>query len=91
MTTVYARRSLSLPALLALVALLSACAEEGDGADAYGNFEATEVRISAEVGGRLLDLAAEEGMDLGEGAEAGRVETTALELEKVQAEASRQA
>src|SRR6185295_16782208 len=49
-------------AALALAAILAAgCKRKAPSADAYGNFEATKVRVSAEVGGRLVDFAVEEG------------------------------
>jgi HlyD family secretion protein len=74
-----------------LLLAISGCGNGAPSADAYGNFEATEVRVAAELGGRLLDFPVDEGQRLEAGATVGRIETTALELEKAQLEASRQA
>ena len=50
--------------------------------DAYGNFEATEVTVGAEVGGRLLAFHLEEGDQLEKGALVGAVDTVPLLLER---------
>ncbi|HEX8850986.1 MAG TPA: HlyD family efflux transporter periplasmic adaptor subunit [Gemmatimonadaceae bacterium] len=52
--------------------------------DAYGNFETTEVVVSAEASGRLLALHVNEGDRLPAGAAVGLVDTTALALERKQ-------
>lgn len=51
-------------------------------ADAYGNFEATEVTVSAEAQGRLVHLRAAEGDRLQTGDVVGRVDTTKLALQR---------
>jgi HlyD family secretion protein len=53
-----------------------------DDVDAYGNFEATEVTVAAEVGGRLLAFPLEEGDRLEKGALVGMVDTVPLLLER---------
>lgn len=73
---------------LALVAL-PACTRAV--ADAYGNFEATEVTVASEVPGRLLHLAAEEGSRLEAGAAVGMVDTTAMVLQRAELTARREA
>jgi HlyD family secretion protein len=65
--------------LIAAVALAS-CG--GQGTDAYGNFEATEVTVAAEVGGPLLSLSVEEGDRVAKGAQVGAIDTVALSLER---------
>lgn len=65
----------------ALIAVLSAACG-GDGPDAYGNFEATEVTVAAEVSGRLLAFSLEEGDRLAEGTVVGVVDTIPLLLER---------
>lgn len=77
--------------LLSLAFATAGCHGDDDGADAFGQFEATEVRVAAELGGRLLVFPVEEGQTLGAGEVVARVETTALELERVQLLANRQA
>lgn len=66
--------------LLAGTIFLASC--RGQHADAYGNFEATEVTVAAEVGGRLLRLAVDEGDRIEAGAALGAVDTVALVLER---------
>ena len=53
-----------------------------DSADAYGNFEATEVTVAAEVGGRLLAFGLEEGDRLRRDTVVGMVDTVPLVLER---------
>lgn len=75
-----------------VVALFTgACGNGEELADAYGNFEATEVRIAAEVGGRLQRLDAREGEELAAGAVVGSVETTDLELQRAEIAARQRA
>jgi HlyD family secretion protein len=66
--------------ILLSVAALPSCRE--DPADAYGNFEATEVTVAAEVSGRLLDLRLDEGDRMAKGAMLGSIDTIPLVLER---------
>lgn len=68
--------------------LLSACEEQIESADAYGNFEAQELIISAEASGKLLELDLEEGSTLKAGQMLGFIDTTQLHLKKLQLQAS---
>ncbi|MBP1615506.1 MAG: hypothetical protein H6Q13_2954 [Bacteroidetes bacterium] len=70
------------------VALLAACGRGGDEYDATGTFEATEVTVSAEAAGRLLNFNAEEGTVLQAGNQIGLIDTVQLNLKKLQLEAS---
>lgn len=85
------RRSLRnhLAALLA-TAGVAACARE-DVPDAYGNFEATEVVVSAQASGQLLAFGAREGDVLAAGAVVGQVDTAQVALEREQLAAQREA
>jgi HlyD family secretion protein len=74
MMTTIRRTSLAATALL-----LVACGK--DEPDAYGNFEATEVVVSAEGSGRLLRLDAREGEPLAAGAVVALIDTTTLALQ----------
>lgn len=67
---------------LPLVAIgLTGC--NGDpAADAYGNFEATEVTVSAQADGRLLDFTVTEGDRLTPGRVVGLVDTTQLAAQR---------
>jgi membrane fusion protein YbhG len=72
-----------------LVAVSSAaCGKEN--ADAYGNFEATEVTVASEVSGRLLSFRLEEGDRVARDTVVGIVDTIPLLLER-QALAARRA
>jgi membrane fusion protein YbhG len=66
--------------LLLGTVVLAGCHKED--VDAYGNFEATEVTVAAEVGGRLLAFTLEEGDRLEKGAPVGMVDTVPLLLER---------
>jgi HlyD family secretion protein len=73
--------TLSRSAYLFLAALaLASCRNEI--ADAYGNFEATEVTVAAEVGGRLLSFGLEEGDRVAKDTVVGLVDTIPLLLER---------
>lgn len=68
----------------ALVAcVLTACGNDGE-PDAYGNFEAVDVVVSAESGGQVREFLPAEGMRLEAGAEVVRIDTTQLALERDQ-------
>lgn len=68
--------------------MLSACGSGTPTYDATGTFEATEVIISAEAAGKLLQLNVEEGSSLKVGEEVGLIDTVQLYLRKLQLEAS---
>lgn len=63
----------------------------GDGVDAWGNFEATEVDVSAESSGPLVSFAAAEGERLEAGAVVGRLDSVPLVLEREELDAQREA
>jgi HlyD family secretion protein len=74
------RRPIAPAALVLGAVVLASCGNEK--ADAYGNFEATEVTVAAEVGGRLLSFELEEGDRLAAGTVVGVVDTIPLLLER---------
>jgi HlyD family secretion protein len=69
--------------------LLFSCKEQGDQADAYGNFEAEELMVSAESQGRILAFDTEEGSPLRGGELSVQIDTTQLYLKKLQLESGR--
>lgn len=75
-------------AILLITTLLS-CNGNGDKADGYGNFEATETTISAEANGKLLTFSAEEGEVLERGLGIGVIDTVQLSLKRDQLLASK--
>lgn len=69
----------------ALITLVGSCSRESDRADAYGNFEATEITISAESKGKLLFFNVSEGQKLNIGDTIGLIDTATLALTREQA------
>ncbi len=70
--------------ILTLITLTIACQSNQEQADAYGNFEAREIIISAETGGKIILFNAEEGQPLRAGQLVGLIDTTALHLQREQ-------
>ena len=64
---------------LSLAMLGAACSREPE-PDAYGNFEAVEVVVSAEASGQLLTFTVREGERLQAGATVGTIDTTSATL-----------
>ncbi|MCK4568809.1 MAG: HlyD family efflux transporter periplasmic adaptor subunit [Bacteroidales bacterium] len=61
-----------------------ACSNSNDKADAYGNFETTEVMVSAMAQGEIFSLNIEEGQVLAQGEIIGQIDTTDLFLKEQQ-------
>jgi HlyD family secretion protein len=76
-----------IPVLMAIAFLMS-CNGNDMKHDATGVFEADEVIVSAEVGGKILAFYAEEGDTLSKGRTAAVIDATNLSLQKEQVEAS---
>jgi HlyD family secretion protein len=73
-----------------LIALtLFSCNKSDNEADAYGNFEATEVTIAAESNGKIEFFNLDEGMQLEKDAIIGQIDTIQLYLNKQQLIASK--
>ncbi len=68
-------------------ALLSGCKAKTDKADAFGNFEATEVIVSAETSGRLIQFEPVQGNEIEKGSTIALIDTTVLHLQKAEVEA----
>ena len=80
-----------LSAILAILILAHGCTKTAPLSDAYGNFEAREVVVATESGGRLLQLEVEEGAYLKAGQAVGLVDTVPLHLRRLQLRASLEA
>ena len=72
-----------------MLASLISCNKNNDKADGYGNFEATEVTISAEANGKIEYLKLEEGDILEPKNQVGLIDTTQLYFNKQQLIASK--
>ncbi len=70
--------------LIFLSLIFSSCSNNDDRSDAYGNFEATEITVSAEANGKLLEFNIEEGQTIDEGETVGYIDTVQLDLKKQQ-------
>lgn len=64
--------------------LFSACSRGNGTFDATGTFEATEILVSSEANGKIMELNIEEGDRLDAGAVVGYVDSTQLYLKKMQ-------
>lgn len=74
--------------LISLAAIiLTGCRDKTGEADAYGNFEATEVIISAETSGRILQFDKEEGSLINKGEIIALIDTTLSHLQKSEIDA----
>ncbi len=74
--------------ILASIAIIS-CSNNGDKADGYGNFEATEITVSSEANGKIDFLKLEEGDQLKSQSQIGLVDTLQLYFTKQQLIASK--
>jgi len=83
-------RTINLLILLPLLALIS-CKGNEKTSDAYGNFEATEITISAQATGEIMQFDLEEGNLLQAGQIIGWIDTTDLSLKKAQMSAQKEA
>jgi len=78
-------KQIRLISILSLASLsFFACDTDTSKADGYGNFEATEVTISAEQNGKLKSFIIEEGQQLTQGTFVGIIDTLALSLKREQ-------
>jgi len=76
---------------IALVFSLSSCHKSATDMDASGTFEATEVIVSSEANGKIMQFDIQEGQDLLAGQRLGYIDTVQLDLRKKQLKASIQA
>lgn len=67
--------------------ILAGCKTGADEADAYGNFEATEVIVSSETSGRILRFDVTEGTETEKGTEVALIDTTLFHLQKAEIDA----
>jgi len=73
--------------ILIAAVILTSCNNKSDQADAYGNFEATEVIVSAETSGRILKFDLTEGTEIEKGSEIALIDTTLFHLQKAEIDA----
>lgn len=73
--------------IIILLAVSVSCRNETGDADAYGNFEATEVIVSAETSGRIIEFEPVEGTLIGKGDLVALVDTTLMHLQRLEIDA----
>jgi len=64
--------------------LFGGCNSKTDLADAFGNFEATEIMISSETNGRILLFDTDEGTQIAKGDQIALIDTTLFNLQKAE-------
>lgn len=69
---------------LVMLLWLISCSNRDNLSDAYGNFEAVQVTVSAESAGRIISLSVEEGSQIDSGIRVAQIDTTDLYLKKLQ-------
>jgi HlyD family secretion protein len=77
--------------IISLPILLLACQADNDTADAYGNFEAETVIVSAETTGKILELNIDKGDKIEAGYSAALIDTVQLHLQLLQLDAQQTA
>jgi HlyD family secretion protein len=70
--------------------LLASCKSKSDQADAYGNFESTEVIVSSETNGKIIKFDITEGNQIEKGSVIAIIDTTLLNLQKNEIDAGMQ-
>lgn len=70
--------------ILLLAAIIVSCNNKNDLYDASGTFESTEIIVSSQANGQLVQFAVDEGDTLNAGAAVGYVDSTQLHLTKLQ-------
>lgn len=70
--------------------ILTACSSNKKDYDATGTFEATEVTVSAEQTGRIMNFDITEGQKINQGAQVGLIDTVQLQLKALQMGATRE-
>jgi HlyD family secretion protein len=75
--------------LLLLIAalMITGCSNKTGQADAYGNFEATEVMVSAETSGRIIKFNVTEGTETDQETVVAVIDTTLFHLQKAEIDA----
>ena len=70
------------------ILLLSGCKSKNQEAEAFGNFEATEVIVSAETSGRIVKMGIDEGSTIEKGSGIAFIDTVILTLQKAELDAT---
>jgi HlyD family secretion protein len=74
--------------LVTLILTLISCSNNKNQPDAYGNFEATEIIVSSEATGKIINFVVDEGQNILKNQDICLIDTVQLYLQKEQVEAS---
>jgi HlyD family secretion protein len=74
--------------LITSLLFIAGCRDKAPQADAFGNFEATEVTVSAETNGRILTFDANEGSEVKKGDVLAVIDTTLFGLQNAETDAA---
>src|SRR6476620_11816605 len=74
--------------ILALLTFILGCGNGDQQYDASGTFEADEVIVSSQLGGKLISFNVQEGSALGKDSIVGKIDAENISLQKEQVEAS---
>lgn len=75
--------------VILLLVVFSSCDKNNEKADAYGNFEATEITVSSETNGKIMQFNLNEGEVISMGKLVAQIDTIALQLKKEQLEVAK--
>lgn len=73
--------------IIVAAVLLTGCTSKTEQADAFGNFEANEITVSSETGGRILSFMPDEGTIVIKGSTLALIDTTIIHLQKAEIDA----
>ena len=85
------KKSMTILSLAIIFSTFTACEKKTEKFDAAGTFEATEIIVSAEATGKILDLKIKEGDQLKKGDIIGGIDPLSIQLQKEQVQASMEA
>ena len=85
------KKSMTILSLAIIFSTFTACEKKTKKFDAAGTFEATEIIVSAEATGKILDLKIKEGDQLKKGDIIGGIDPLSIQLQKEQVQASMEA
>ena len=85
------KKSITILSVAIIFSTFTACEKKTEKFDAAGTFEATEIIVSAEATGKILDLKIQEGDQLKKGDIIGGIDPLSIQLQKEQVQASMEA
>lgn len=78
------KQQFSLISLIVAILMISSCGRNNGNSDAYGNFEAEEIIVSAQVQGTLMSIGIKEGSMVQENQIVGHIDSTSIAIKRNQ-------